>query len=59
MWRKSSRSNGNGGTNCVEVALNGSAARVRDSKNRMEAEVAAPGWAAFIDAVKRGDLEKP
>lgn len=58
MWRKSSRSNGNGGTNCVEVALTGSAARVRDSKNRTGSEVAAPGWTAFVDAVKRGDLEK-
>ncbi len=57
MWRKSSRSNGNGDTNCVEVALNGSAARVRDSKNRADSVVAAPGWAAFIGAVKRGDFE--
>ncbi|HUQ58505.1 DUF397 domain-containing protein [Lentzea sp.] len=57
MWRKSSRSNGNGEANCVEVALNGSAARVRDSKNRAESVVAAPGWAAFIGAVKRGDFE--
>lgn len=31
-WRKSSRSNANGG-DCVEVALNVQAAGVRDSKN--------------------------
>ena len=32
-WRKSSRSNGNGGSNCVEVADLGSAVAVRDSKD--------------------------
>ena len=58
MWRKSSRSNNGGNGNCVEVALNGQAARVRDSKNRASSEVAAPQWASFIGAVKRGDFEK-
>ncbi|MBY8854675.1 DUF397 domain-containing protein, partial [Saccharothrix sp. MB29] len=33
MWRKSGRSNTGGNGNCVEVALDGRAARVRDSKN--------------------------
>lgn len=55
MSRKSSRSNANG--NCVEIALNGSTARVRDSKNRSNSAVAAPDWAAFITAIKRGDFE--
>ncbi|WP_439662486.1 DUF397 domain-containing protein [Lentzea sp. HUAS TT2] len=58
MWRKSRRSNNGGNGNCVEIALNGSAARVRDSKNLTSSVVAAPHWAAFISAIKRGDLEK-
>ncbi|MFD4641545.1 DUF397 domain-containing protein [Lentzea sp. NPDC058436] len=57
-WRKSSRSSGGHDANCVEIALNGSAARVRDSKGRTSSEIAAPHWAAFISAVKRGDFEK-
>ncbi|GHH48733.1 DUF397 domain-containing protein [Lentzea cavernae] len=57
MWRKSSRSNSGSDGNCVEIALTGSAARVRDSKNRTTSEVPAPHWAEFINAVKRGDLE--
>ncbi|WP_434451916.1 DUF397 domain-containing protein [Lentzea sp. E54] len=58
MWRKSSRSGSGGEANCVEIALNGSVARVRDSKNRAGSVVAAPEWAAFIGAIKRGDFEK-
>ena len=58
MWRKSSRSGGGSGGNCVEIALNGSKARVRDSKNRTESVIAVPEWAAFIGAVKNGDSEK-
>ncbi|MGW4208214.1 DUF397 domain-containing protein [Lentzea sp. NPDC004789] len=58
MWRKSSRSNNGGNGNCVEIALNGAVARVRDSKNKTSSVVAAPNWAAFIGAVKRGDFEK-
>lgn len=58
MWRKSSRSGGGGNANCVEIALNGSRAHVRDSKNRAESVIAVPEWAAFIDAVKRGEFEK-
>ncbi|MFJ8960117.1 DUF397 domain-containing protein [Lentzea sp. NPDC102401] len=57
VWRKSSRSNNGGNGSCVEIALNGSAARVRDSKSRTSSVVAAPQWAAFISAVKRGDFE--
>ena len=33
VWRKSSFSGGNGGTECVEVALPPAAAALRDSKN--------------------------
>ncbi|MET8761763.1 DUF397 domain-containing protein [Lentzea sp. NPDC004782] len=58
MWRKSSRSGGGSDGACVEIALNGGVARVRDSKNKASSVVAAPDWAAFIGAVKRGDFEK-
>ena len=57
QWRKSSRSNNGGNGSCVEIALNGSAARVRDSKNRTDSVVAVPEWAAFINAIKHGDFE--
>lgn len=33
-WRKSSRSNGNGGNNCVEVAFLDDEVAVRDSKDK-------------------------
>ncbi|MFD9704288.1 DUF397 domain-containing protein [Lentzea sp. NPDC059081] len=52
VWRKSSRSNGGGNGNCVEIALDGSAARIRDSKGRADATVAAPAWGAFLTMVK-------
>lgn len=42
---------------CADIALNGSTARVRDSKNRTKSVIAAPEWAAFINAIKRGDLQ--
>ena len=58
VWRKSSRSSNQENADCVEVALSGQVARVRDSKNRASSEVAAPQWASFISAVKRGDFEK-
>ncbi|WP_424530631.1 DUF397 domain-containing protein [Sphaerisporangium viridialbum] len=62
IWRKSSRSNANGGQ-CVEVGRTGSdrLVRVRDSKD--------PGgpilvfawaeWDAFLDGVRRGRLDEP
>jgi hypothetical protein len=55
VWRKSSRSGGAENGACVEIALNGSAARIRDSKGLADATVAAPAWAAFLDTVK-GDF---
>jgi hypothetical protein len=33
VWKKASRSNGNGGNNCVEVALVDDGVAVRDTKN--------------------------
>ncbi|SDL20657.1 protein of unknown function [Lentzea albidocapillata subsp. violacea] len=55
VWRKSSRSNSGGNGDCVEVSLGSSTAFVRDSKNK-PSTIAVPGWDAFLDAVKRGDL---
>ncbi|MGI5145578.1 DUF397 domain-containing protein [Plantactinospora sp. CA-294935] len=54
-WRKSSRSNGQGG-NCVEVADNlPSRVLVRDSKDRQGPALAfGPiAWRAFVDEVAR------
>jgi hypothetical protein len=56
VWRKSSRSGTGENSDCVEIALNGSAARIRDSKGQADATVAAPAWGAFLAEVKSGDL---
>jgi hypothetical protein len=55
-WRKSSHSAGDGA--CVEVAVSSDLVYVRDSKARI-AGILSFGlatWAAFIDAVRRGDF---
>ena len=57
VWRKSSRSNGGGNGDCVEIALDGSAARLRDSKGRADATVAAPAWSTFLATVKAGEFD--
>jgi len=58
-WRKSSRSNGNGGA-CVEVARNlVGVVAVRDSKD-IDGPVLVfpPGdWTAFLGRVKAGDFD--
>ncbi|MFG3705985.1 DUF397 domain-containing protein [Micromonospora sp. NPDC047670] len=58
VWRRSTRSGGNGGK-CVEVATNrpGTVA-VRDSKNDTGSALAfAPdAWQAFVSKVKGGGL---
>jgi len=59
-WRKSSRSNGNGGNNCVAVAfLPGGATAVRDSKNPSgPALMFTQGeWDAFVGGVKDGEFD--
>jgi len=58
-WRKSSRSNGNGGNNCVEVADLGMAVAVRDSKDpHGPALVFAPAvWHAFLGGAKVGEFD--
>lgn len=56
VWRKSSRTGSGENSACVEIALDGTAARIRDSKGRADATVAAPAWGAFLETVKAGDL---
>ena len=58
-WRKSSRSNGNGGNNCVEVADLGTAVAVRDSKDpHGPALVFTPAeWDAFLGGAKVGEFD--
>ncbi|MHA6623760.1 DUF397 domain-containing protein [Pseudonocardia sp. DLS-67] len=59
VWRKSSRSNGNGGA-CVEVAdlADGSRA-VRDSKDRGGPTLlfTPSEWQAFVEGVKLGEFD--
>jgi hypothetical protein len=60
VWRKSSRSNGNGGNNCVAVAFLGDGVTaVRDSKNPSgPALVFTRGeWDAFVGGVKDGEFD--
>nr|WP_121162669.1 DUF397 domain-containing protein [Micromonospora pisi] len=55
-WRKSSRSNGQGG-NCVEVADNlADRVLVRDTKNRDGGTLtfAPEAWRAFVGFAKQG-----
>jgi hypothetical protein len=59
VWVKSSRSNGNGGNNCVEVALLDSCVAVRDCKNPTgPALLFDPAeWTAFVDSAKSGEFD--
>ncbi|HEV7898614.1 MAG TPA: DUF397 domain-containing protein [Planosporangium sp.] len=60
MWRKSSRSGGNGG-DCVEVADNLSGiVAVRDSKDPTGPVLTftLTEWAAFRAGVKRGEFNR-
>jgi hypothetical protein len=59
QWRKSSRSNGNGGNNCVEVAVLRQGVAIRDSKNPSgPALVFTPAeWAAFVHGTKQGEFD--
>lgn len=58
-WHKSSYSNGNGGSACVEVATLGDGRAVRDSKDRSgPALFFTPAeWAAFVAGVKDGEFD--
>lgn len=54
VWRKSSRSNGNGGANCVEVADLERGVAVRDSKDPTGPTLAfePDAWGDFLHWVK-------
>jgi hypothetical protein len=58
-WRKSTRSNGQGGA-CVEVALNlPGIVALRDSKNPQGAAlVLTPAdWKAFLSGIRNGEFD--
>jgi hypothetical protein len=59
-WKKSGRSNGNGGSNCVEVAMLRNGVAVRNSKDRAGAVlVFTPDeWEAFVDGAKDGEFDR-
>jgi flagellar biosynthesis regulator FlaF len=59
VWKKSSRSNGNGGNNCVEVAILDAAVAVRDSKNQSGPALVfnAAQWTAFVNSAKEGEFD--
>lgn len=59
VWRKSSRSNGNGGNNCVEVAFLDTTVAVRDSQNPSgPALLFTPAdWDDFVASVKDGEFD--
>jgi len=59
VWKKSTRSNGNGGNNCVEVAILDTVAAVRDSKDRAGPVLTfdRAEWAAFIDGVRDREFD--
>jgi len=54
VWLKSSRSNGNGGNNCVEVAFGDAEIGVRDSKNPNGPVLCftSSAWESFVDGAK-------
>ena len=58
-WKKGGRSNGNGGNNCVEVALLDTTVAVRDSKNRTGPALifTHPEWTAFVESAKDGEFD--
>jgi hypothetical protein len=59
VWKKASRSNGNGGNNCVEVAFLDTGVAVRDSKNRSGPALmfTSAEWIAFVDSAKDGEFD--
>ncbi|GIG01420.1 DUF397 domain-containing protein [Catellatospora citrea] len=58
-WRKSSRSDNNGGQ-CVEVALSDTFVGLRDSKDQNGAVLTftTDDWAAFLTGVKAGEFDR-
>lgn len=58
-WKKSPRSNGTGGSNCVEVALLDGGVGVRDSKDQAGPvlKFTRAEWDAFITSAKDGEFD--
>jgi hypothetical protein len=54
-WRKSTRSGGASGDNCVEFAFTGPVVAVRDSKNPATDPLTFPthDWSTFLDELAR------
>ena len=61
IWKKSRRSNGNGGNNCVEVAVLHNQVAVHDSKDPDGPALifTHPEWTAFIRGAKDGEFDIP
>jgi hypothetical protein len=59
VWRKSSRSNGNGGNNCVEVAVLDTIVAIRDSKNQSGPALYfdSAEWTEFVNSAKAGEFD--
>ncbi|SCG72803.1 protein of unknown function [Micromonospora humi] len=59
VWRKSSRSGGNG--NCVEVAAFADAVGVRDTKDRRGPALSfdPANWTRFVAATRAGRFDHP
>ncbi|MFI9816403.1 DUF397 domain-containing protein [Saccharothrix variisporea] len=58
-WRKSKRSSASG-PECVEIALSGTGAAVRDSKNRGAGALSfgSVQWERFVEVAKRGRYDE-
>lgn len=59
-WRKSSRSGGTGGNNCVEVKFitRSNLVAVRNSKSTgVEVHFTKDEWRAFVEGVKLGEFD--
>jgi hypothetical protein len=58
VWRKSTRSSGNG--NCVEFCDRGVTVAVRDTKDRRgpELQFTATSWSTFMNSTKSGSFDR-
>ncbi|MDT5033661.1 MAG: hypothetical protein QOC94_3832 [Actinoplanes sp.] len=59
QWKKSTHSNGNGGNNCVEVALFDDGAAVRHSEDPTGPALVftTAEWVAFVGGAKDGEFD--